>query len=229
MELPSKEVYEIIKRKGVNKVHHANSVITSCQFLRRGALLSRGSIEKHGLFQTPQKSDMLDKEFGVWFDVFTDTVDIHERAGNINFYGPVLFVLDLDLLSKVDGGSVRVTKLNPQKWEGKSDEEKWFVSLADLQANFIKGRFDQMLVFRNCGGELSIKECLTEIILDDPQLHTTNLDIYSMAFGALKLAMSESGMTNISISKRKCADNCACIKSYMDYLKKTVTMYSLKM
>ena len=49
MELSARKVHEILRGKGVERLHHANSVITACQFLRRGALLSRGRAEQRGL------------------------------------------------------------------------------------------------------------------------------------------------------------------------------------
>src|SRR5580658_8730659 len=90
------DVREIIHAKGVTEVHHANSVATTCQFLRNRTLISRGSIERKGLYQTPQVSDELDRRHGIWFDVFVDSVDIHARAGRQNVYGPALLVFDID-------------------------------------------------------------------------------------------------------------------------------------
>jgi len=138
MDIPSKKVYEVLENKGVSEIHHANSVITSCQFLRQGSLMSRGNIERKGLFQTVQKSDDLDKKYGIWFDVFVDSVDIHDRAKRANAYGPVMFVFDAKLIEKAYTGRVWVTKLNPTKWEGKSREERWFSSADDLDSNFVK-------------------------------------------------------------------------------------------
>ena len=147
MELSSSKVYEILKGMGINKVYHANSVITACQFLRQGALLSRGSIERRGLIQTAQISDDIDKEIGVWFDVFTDSVDIHERIKNVNKYGPVLFVLDVTSLIAVDSSMVWITKTNPIKWKKKNFDERWFTSTDDLSANFVEGEFVTKCLF----------------------------------------------------------------------------------
>jgi hypothetical protein len=231
MELPSNEVYKILKKKGVTEVYHANSTITSCQFLESGALLSRGSIVRRGLLQTAQKSDDLDQKLGVWFDVFVDSVDIHARTKNVNIYGPVLFVLDVSSLSKVDSGMVWVTKLNPTKWAGKTHAERWFTSIADLSDNFIKGQFDQMLVFRNCGGELPIKDCIKEIILDDPEItqKNTNINYYSMAFGALRLAISRGSLEKIHVLKRICTDQCGCVATYQSDIKVKTAMYALRL
>src|SRR6266850_1062076 len=98
MDLPSKKVIETLEEKGLTEIHHANSVLTSTQFLRHRGLLSRGTIKRRGLFQTPQNSDEIDQKYSLWFDVFADSVDIHDRAQTANFYGPVLFVLGLKKL-----------------------------------------------------------------------------------------------------------------------------------
>jgi hypothetical protein len=115
MEIPSKDVFDVLAEKGVDSIHHVNNVMTACQFLRTGSLLSRGTALRRGLYQTPQTSDPLDKSFGIWFDVFTDSVDIHNRASRANVYGPVLFVFDAALIKRTYTGRVWVTKLNPTK------------------------------------------------------------------------------------------------------------------
>jgi hypothetical protein len=164
--------------------------------------------------QTPQNSDDLDRRYSIWFDVFVDTVDIHHRAKRANAYGPVTFVLDAELIKKANTGRVWVTKLNPTKWAGKTDEQRWVQGKQDLQDNLIKGQFDQMLVFRHCGGELPFHKFLKEIILDDPKMKSTeSIDLYSMAVGALRLAMAESNI-DLPITRRVCAPGCSCVGEY---------------
>ena len=213
MDLPSAQVIDILAAKGVEQIHHANSVLTSSQFLRKASLLSRGTVARRRLFQTPQKSDELDRKFSLWFDVFTDSVDIHDRARTANLYGPVLFVLGLEQLRKMYKGRLWVTKLNPTKCEDKKDDHRWFRSIGELKERFTVGTFDQMVVFRHSGGELPIKSCLTKIILDDPH-HTYNAagkgsDVFSMAYGALLVSMTEGGI-DVPIEKRICPNGCKC-------------------
>ncbi|MDT4956141.1 MAG: hypothetical protein QOJ02_4279 [Acidobacteriota bacterium] len=226
MELHAESVYEILKEKGVETLHHANSVITSCQFLRSGSLISRGTIQRNEMYQTPQKSDGLDIEYGIWFDIFTDSVDIHARASQVNYYGPVLFVLDSRIIKDTYTGKVWVTKLNPTKWGGHPYEKRWFTSEEDLERKFVYGRFDQMIVFRHCGGELSFKDYLEEIILDDPQLEESepHIDYYSMAYGALRLAMTEGGI-DVEVRKRECEKYCRCVKRYQSKPKWATQMF----
>jgi len=194
MDINSASVFEVLQAKGVTEIYHANSVLTSCQFLRQGMLLSRGTLEALNLTQTPQTSDKLDKRHSIWFDVFTDSVDIHERASRRNIYRPVLFVIDSTLIKDAYTGAVSVTKLNPIKWDDTSPEERWFSSRAELESKFVKGAFDQHIVFRHCGGILRIEKYLECVLLDDPGItRKPDIDYYSMAYGALRSAMQEGG------------------------------------
>lgn len=213
MDIPSKHVFEILDQKGVHELHHANSVGTACHFIRSRSLISRGTVERCGLIQTPQASDDIDKRKGIWFDVFMDSVDIHDRAKKANVYGPVLFVLNKRIIKNSYTGRLWVTKLNPLKWSGKSEKERWFQDKEDINENFIKGRFDQIIVARHCGGELPFKRYLSKIILDDPEMETYDgVNFYSMAVGALRLAMQDAGI-DVPIKRRKCNKGCSC-KNY---------------
>jgi len=216
MDLPSSVVHNALAAVGATHIHHANTVLTACHFLRAKGLLSRGTVEHRGLPQTPQQSDGVDKKYGIWFDVFTDSVDIHARANSENHYGPVLFVLDLDLVAKAYTGRIWVTKLNPTKWRGTIDAERWFQSKADLEENLVYGTFDHMVVFRHRGGELPFGKFLTRLVLDDPEVETEDgLDLYSVAYGALRLAMTDAGL-DIPIERRACAAACRCKRHYRD-------------
>lgn len=214
MELSPKAVLKALKNKGVESVHHANSVITACTFLRTGSLLSRGVVANEGLYQTPQDSDETDKAYGVWFDIFVDSADNHHRAKRSNVYGPVLFVLDPELMSQECSGNVWVTKLNPTKWAGLEHSDKWFSTARELSRDFVFGRFDQMIVFRHCGGRIPLSPYLKEIILDDPRRKTLGgIDYYSMAYGALTLAKSQGGI-DVKITRRVCPTECKCFNQY---------------
>jgi hypothetical protein len=214
MDLPSKQVHRALVNVGATHIHHANTVLTACQFIRARALLSRGTVERRGLLQTDQYSDGLDKKYGIWFDVFTDSVDIHARAGYANHYGPVLFVLDVALIEKAYTGRVWVTKLNPTKWKGRSAAERWFQSKDDLADNFSYGTFDHMIVFRHCGGELPFGKYLEKVVLDDPKMETEDgRDLFSVGYGALRLAMTDTGL-NVPIERRACKARCRCKNDY---------------
>ncbi|WP_127718227.1 hypothetical protein [Halobacteriovorax sp. HLS] len=215
MHISPKALYDILSEKGITSLHHANSVVTSCSFLRSAQLISRGTLERDNGIQTSQYSDSDDKRYDVWFDVFTDSVDIHKRAKRINNYGPVLFDIDLKILKSKNTGKVWVSKLNPTKWAGKSYSERWFTGKDDVKEHFLRGRFDQMIIFRHCGGALDIKNHINKIILDDPFINLSDekVDLYSTAYGALKMAMTE-GKIDAPIIKRSCHSECTCREYY---------------
>ena len=178
------------------------------------------------MYQTAQQSDRVDKQYGIWFDIFVDSVDIHARASRANAYGPVLLVMDADIIKETYTGKVWVTKLNPTKWAGRSHEERWFMSAEDLEQNFVRGRFDQMIVFRHSGGELPFSRHLKGIILDDPKLELpeSGIDYYSMAYGALRLALTE-GRLDVPVRKRACTKLCGCRDYYRNAADRTKQMF----
>jgi hypothetical protein len=92
--------------------------------------------------------------------------------------------------------------------------ERWFQNKAELADGFAVGDFNQMLVFRHCGGELPFKSFLSKIILDDPERNLMkNVDAYSAAFGALRLSSYE-GSIDVPIEKRNCRFGCECKRYY---------------
>ena len=136
----------------------------------------------------------------------------------------MLFVLSLALIKRAYTRRVWVTKLNPIKWTGRSRKERWFQSKDDLEENFIEGNFDHMIVFRHCGGALPFGNFVQQIILDDPKLVVAGLDLYSVGFGALALAMSDAGLS-IPIKRRKCLPECRCKNSYKNGGTRTHEMF----
>lgn len=214
MELNAIQTYEVLKSRGIDFLHHANSVQTSCSFLRSGFFMSRGVVERRGLRQTPQASDVIDKKYGIWFDVFTDSVDIHERAQRRNLYGPVLFKIKLEIMVQPNMPPIWITKKNPTKWiEGEALSDRWYTSVDELNAGFIKGQFDQMIVFRHIGGLLPIQGYVDDIILDDPNQEYCGLRFYDLSAGALLAAAMESNIP-IAIHKRQCSQQCSCQAEY---------------
>ena len=113
MDLKPSEVFKILKYKGIHTLYHADSVITSCSFLKKGCLLSRGELETQRLPMTDQISNNKDKEFGLWNDIFVDGIDIHDRIKKRNFYGPDLICIDVSVLTEGGISSIRVTRSNP--------------------------------------------------------------------------------------------------------------------
>jgi hypothetical protein len=217
-----KEVYDVLFKIGATHLHHANTVATSCTFLENAALLSRGYVENHGLTQTPQGSDALDRQYGIWDGVFLDHVDIHHRGGRRkgpNQYGPVLFVLELDsLLLLPSATDIRVTKTNPIHWTDKQEVgERWFLTAQQLENAIGYGDFDKMLVINTPSGSVEFPNHEVRIALDDPKRKMTGgTDAYQHAEQRLTAAARKGGMS-VHIAPHECQPGCICLAKYAGY------------
>lgn len=214
--MTGQEVYNFFVSRGVTNIFHANSVKTSLSIVRLGGIASRRLVESSGLPQTNQITDDIDRKYGIWGDVFMDVVDIHRRVSNRNHYGPVLFVLGVEVLRDLPADAqVLVTRLNPSKWDSTScDEERYFLSLAELEAGAVVGNFDQMLVVRTPSEVVGFGRSLQSIILDEPKLTNGTSPEYDSAEIALNTAVATKG-SEIKVTRRQCAP-CGCIASYSE-------------
>ncbi len=166
------DILKVLQSRGATTFYHANSVLTACTFLEAAALLSRGYVEKHKLKQTPQSSDQTDKKYGIWNDIFLDTVDIHDRARRKNHYGPVLLVLDVEsvLNDKTLEGTLRITRENPIHWsDGQQPKDRYFETVEEFANSFSFGDFGKHFTFRPESGKVPLAGRLNHILLDDPQ------------------------------------------------------------
>jgi hypothetical protein len=214
--MQNRKILEGLIARGTQGLFHANSVLTACTFLENGALLSRHYVEQKKLNQTPQYSDLNDKEYGVYDDIFIDTVDYHKRISNLNKYGPVLFMLALEkVLSDKSLPGVRILKKNPTKWhKGDKESDRYFMSEAEFNAGYQLGIFDMMFTFPHCS-VLLLKPYIKEIILDDPGVvDGTKTDYFKEGFAALKASASKASLKNVKISKRPCSAGCKCQETY---------------
>jgi hypothetical protein len=220
MELNSKEIHKSLKSKNINTLHHANTVQTACIFLQNGRLLSRGTVDERRIEQTAQKSDAIDLKYGIWYDIFLDSVDIHERAGRRNLYGPVLFRFNLDVLLENWLPSVWITKKNPTLWkDSDTHSDRYFQSVDEFHNTYKKGNFNSMFMLRHAGGVLRLLPHLKDIVVDDPALeYQEGVDVYSQTVGALNVSAWQGGIKDLKIVKRKCSPDCQCGEQYQAFL-----------
>jgi hypothetical protein len=229
MEILPKRIYEILTEKGVSSILHANCVENSALFLKNRCLMSREFIEKLNTQTISPPKKQSGTDYSIWNDIFADSIDVHGQANDLHNHGPVLFDVDIEIIKNTYTGKIWVSKSNPMTWDANTHQErKWFVSAQDLEHNFNYGSFDHQIVFRHCGGKLPILGYLNRILLDDPKLQTDNyqVDYFSMAFGALKLAMKEGGF-DAPIEKRICNRGCSCVESYKRLSTEVEGMFSL--
>ena len=201
MDLDKVSVANILRKKGVKYLFHANTVITSCSFLKSGGLLSRGAIEARGLGQTKQYTDPADQRFGVWSDIWLDGVDIHSRAKARNSYGPVLFVYEVDVLADSNLPQIRVTKTHPQNWNGLSLGERYFLSIEQMEEQYEPTQFTHSLTIPNFLEPLGFR-FLNRIIVDNPSRTVDGDDVYRIAINTLKIAADQGGLIDPPLVER---------------------------
>jgi len=214
------EVHSILQDIGATHLHHANTVTTSCTFLEKGALLSRDYAERHGLPQTPQSSDAIDKKMKIWDRIFLDHVNIHYRGGGKkgpNQYGPVLFMFPLGILRELpQSADIEVSKVNPIHWPNINKSEWCFQNSEELRSQIKFGDFDKMLIIRTASSKLSIPDHKLSIVLDDPdRTLPSGPDAFTHAKNRLKSAARIGGV-DITIKKHECKSQCQCLSFYRD-------------
>lgn len=196
-----------LRKKGVHRLYHANSVLTATTFIEQGGLLSRGEVEARGLRQTPQYSDEVDKEHDVWFDVFLDDVDIHRRARQENKYGPILFVLSTEVLRDCQM-EVLITKSNPLYWKhSESYKDHYFLTLEELESSYRFGDFKQMIILRGISEILPFERFLRKIVVDSPE--NVGLDAYDVIVHACR----EHNIDPALVECRTCIPTCKCYQN----------------
>lgn len=210
-------VKRLLIGKGINQLYHANTVSTACTFLEQNGLLSRGTVRDLGLLQTPQETDGSDQEYDVFYDIFFDSVDIHDRSRNINYYGPVTFVFSIDLLDTLPENCIKITKDNPKYWTSEmSEEEKYFLSIEELQLGFFRGNFKQHITLRHQYDAIPF-DYLTCVILDDPGLYCNE---YFVVARTILRELLDNYDAHIPLLIRNCSVSCNCKLKYESYSKR---------
>lgn len=210
--MDQEQIVEILKRNDVSRIYHADTVITSLSFLKAGGICSRQYLDTSRLPKTSQYTDCNDQKLDVYNDLFFDSVDIHGRIRKPNYYGPVLFVFDLQmLLQESFANRILITKSNPCYWKPYLKCNDWyFTSLDELGKGFQKGDFKQMITCHQVG--FTNFKYLQKIILDRPTAKYTEL--FRLAYQALSQGIQEAGLS-IPLNIREC-EYCKCINEYQN-------------
>ena len=218
--LTSEDIKNVLIQHQVEGLFHANTVLTSISFLKNQGLCSRQYISQlPDSYQTGQYSDADDQRFGIYNDIFFDSVDIHHRAHRCNQYGPVTFIYSLNLLSSPAlKNKVRVTKDNPIRWKTEMNlRDRYFINLVDLQNGFCKGNFSQHITLHDVQ-KISF-QYLRFIQIDS--LPEKYHDIFNNAYQALKNAVNQAGLP-LNVIVRACDSRCQRQKQYLQMSKSEI-------
>ena len=208
--LNPKSLYAVLKAKGITSLYHCNTVLTSLTFIEQRALLSRAYVERHGLIQTPQNSDAEDVAYNVWDDVFMDGIDLHKKYNRLNKYGPVLFVMKLEVLVMPELCPVLVTRANPWYWKNFPKwEQRYYDNTEEIAEKYLTGKIlDSSLMFTFRAPEKTIKlnKFLTEIVVDKPRINinreTGKVNVGIAVHDKLTETLKANGLGNIPIRFR---------------------------
>lgn len=215
MKLNNRDLYDLLKEKGITRLYHSNTVSTSITFFEQSGLLSRGYIEDRDLFQSFQSSDEIDKKFNVWNDVFLDTVDLHGHFPRQNFYGPISFQFSIELLLSSDY-DIWITKDNPTHWnDNMSDCDKYFESVEELKDKwdlFLLHR--KMITIRNPESPI-LFNYLLRCVVDYTIVNRGGFEYFRECAVALKRAVHNTQCKN-KLELRKCdKEECYCEHNYL--------------
>lgn len=220
--LSSKELYFVLKNKGVQNLFHANTVKTSLTFIGEGSLLSRQYVETNELIQTEQYTDQKDKCLGIWDAVFLDGTDLHQKYTRFNKYGPILFYIDLNVLLSDDFPEVKISKSNPDSWDTSID--KFYESISEFDRDYLTGNklYDGriMFLFDKPQKKLILKRYCKKILIDDPKINLiypdqTEKQISEMVKEAFNTELKKKNLYDIIIEIRHSdAKLCGCYFQY---------------
>jgi phosphoglycerate dehydrogenase-like enzyme len=236
---PPEPIYQILKKKDIRQLFHANTVATALTFIEQGALLSRHEVESKGLFQTPQDSDEKDKRYGIWDDVFIDGVDNHFQHKRHNVYGPVLFVLKPELLLELGDHPLLVTRYNPQYCDNfPTWKSRYILDTAELERDYKSWQNDSsrmMFTIPSCGKHISLAKYLHEIIVERVNYHIgegeKKREIAVAVRDRLRQALNANGLEQIPVRLKHEDDNfgdCNCLNTYQEEIEKKEAWFRRK-
>ena len=205
-------IKRLLLNKGITHLYHVNTVVTSLTYINNGGLLSRGDVVDLNLPQTPQSSDDTDKAFDIFYDIFFDSDDIHERAMRINYYGAVTFKYSVDVLDAFEDCDILITKDNPIRWEhSMSFDELYFTTETEICFGFSKGEFPKHITIKKPHRIVPF-HFLEEIIIDEP--YDISNEQYQIALSTLQNTLLEYGYSDIPLVTRECGSSCTCKDTY---------------
>lgn len=140
--LDGNALVKFLRERGFSTLCHVNTAATALTFLKNGGLLSRKYVEEHPTtcFQTSQDSDRLDRNFGIFNDIFFDAEDIWNHCGmKYCYYGPITFYYDVKILSKFS--NIYVSKENPVHWNSGCLSDNCFVGIDELKCSILNSSY----------------------------------------------------------------------------------------
>ena len=154
-------------------------------------------------------SDEIDKLFGVWNDIFLDTVDLHGYFPRQNLYGPVAFKIRTEFMLNKDY-DIWITKDNPINWNREdANKERYFENVRELRDNWDNyQRQWKMVTIKNQNNPI-LFDYVEEVIVDDPRVKKGDTIYFNECVRILKEALLVNPPLKNRFKTRQC-NNCFC-------------------
>lgn len=200
--------------KEITHLHHANTLATSVTFIQNGGLLSRGYVEKNGLYQTFQSSDSDDKLFDVWDDIFLDTADLHAYFKRQNKYGPILFKFNIDFLLN-ESLDIWITKDNPIYWQSIiSVNDRYFQTIDEVRLKWDEIENQKKMITIRKPYKPVLFDYLEEIVVDNPKVnYKEEIACSTEMITALDVVTQNNQQLRNKAKQRECS-SCYCYQNY---------------
>lgn len=212
-QLDLNNFHDALTENGIEYLYHANTVETAISYFRLGNLASREYLEKNTLPQTGQPmSDDIDKDYGIFNDLFLNFTDFHEYFKKPNRYGPILFEFKLEEIFQLLINSkciANLTNTQPHKWRStKSEEERWTTDYnTRLIRPYSSGRLTWPDLVINIEPPFLGMNLVNRMIIDG---HPSSKNFGSNFEKVIKDLMEKQGL-NFPIEHRECAiPACIC-------------------
>jgi len=206
-----KDVFNLLEEEGIKYLHHANTSSTALSFLENGAILSRQYVEDNAetCWQTIQGTDELDKQLGIFNDVFFDVENLWECGPHMNNYGPVVFKFSTKVLKE---RVIGIMKDNPIRG---GEGGLYFERLGEVKNACIymnSWQFSNHIVVKDAGGSIDLAS-LKRVIFYSPN-EPLALDSRNNPSDACCLIKQKSLEMGIKFENRFVDTNCIPEKKY---------------
>lgn len=210
--------------KNIKYFHHVNTFQTSKTFIENNALLSRKYVSDNSLTQTTQSSDAIDIKYDVFDDIFVDGLDLHQHFNRNSPYGPIMFKLDLKLLTIPNFSKIYITKDNPTNWFSKPNlNDRYYNDIDEFEKDYRNsGKVKDgqiMFTFKNSSSTLKLNKFCREVIIDNPHIFSTDKSksLGHITYDKIVAQLKNNGLGHIKVTLRhsdKTVPFCWCVSNY---------------
>lgn len=209
------ELLDFLKSKGINRLYCATTVKTACSIINSGKLMSKHKLDLNKLPMTGAEDANFYKSVNLWNKIILSLFDLHGYLPRQNKFGPVCFVLNVELLSEINIRDLRISKKNPMYFKDTPKYKRFFSSFEDFAQNYDWIIDEQkanrtLILLRDKKSTVDLNKYLVEVILDKPEERHL---LFTKAKKAVSSTLEASGL-KAPLKIREDNDFCFCQFNY---------------